>query len=276
MDIICNIQVASPTAPELIQDLLVAHGEMLPVQALCRAGALIGLGESAVRVALNRLATQGKITRCARGFYAINPSGPALSRTVEDWEHKERQIVSWSGSWLGVQDAGVQRSDKTVWRHHNLALALCGFRLFQPGLHLRPDNLAGGVASVRSQLMELGLASQAVVFRLDELDEAHQAKALALWKVDDISNDYKRMQQALKSSARQIESEELDAAVRESLLLGRAVISRLVRDPLLPSEMIVPNARQSLTEDMKDYLRNARVLWLKWLALSYPYPYRQM
>lgn len=263
----CNIGEASPSAPELILDLLVANGEMLPVRALCRAGALLGLGESAIRVALTRLARQGKITRGARGFYAVNLSGPALSRAVDDWQHKEPHTVAWNRRWLGVHDAGIRRSDKTGWRRHILALALRGFRLFRPGLHIRPDNLAGGAGSVRKQLLELGLAPQAVVFRLDALDEVRQVQALALWEGETLPKEYKRMQQALKLSARRFGSADMETAVRESLLLGRAVIGQLIRDPLLPPEMIAPKARQSLTKEMKVYQRRARVLWRRWLVL---------
>jgi phenylacetic acid degradation operon negative regulatory protein len=43
MDNLCNIQITSPTAPNLILDLLVAHGGTLPVVVLCRAGALMGI-----------------------------------------------------------------------------------------------------------------------------------------------------------------------------------------------------------------------------------------
>lgn len=263
---ICNIPVFLPSAPDLIQDLLVANGDMLQVQALCRAGTLIGLSESAIRVALNRLAGQGKISHCARGCYALNLSGPALSRAVDDWQHKEAQTDAWSGNWLGVQDSGVTRSDKTLWRHHCLALSLRGFRLFQPGLHLRPDNLVGGISLVRKQLLELGLAPLALVFRLTELDDARQAQALSLWEAEKLSNQYRLMLKALESSARKFGDADLETAVRESLLLGRAVISQLIRDPLLPAEMTPSSARQSLTQGMKIYQSKARVLWRKWLA----------
>lgn len=267
MDRVCNIEAASPSAPDLIQDLLVANGEMLSAQALCRAGALISLGESAIRVALTRLARQGKITHCARGCYALNLCGPALSRTVDDWQHTEPRMVAWNASWLGVQDGAVLRSDKVEWRRHGLALSLLGFRLFQSGLQLRPDNLAGGVTAVRQQLLALGLAPQALVFRLDELDDARQAQALALWDVKKLSYQYRQMRQALKTSARKFARTDLQSAVRESLLLGRAVIGQLIRDPLLPSEMTASNARQSLTQEMKAYQDQARVLWRQWLAL---------
>ena len=116
MDAICNVPVERPTAPDLILDLLVANGRVLPVQALCRAGALMGISDATMRVGLTRLASQGKITHSARGAYGLNRGGPALARDIDDWRRKGAQTVAWRGRWLAVQDAGVPRSDKTAWR----------------------------------------------------------------------------------------------------------------------------------------------------------------
>ena len=268
MDMLGNISPASPNASDLIQDLLVAHREMLPVRSLCRAGTLLGLSESAVRVALTRLVSQGKIIHCARGCYALNLSGAALARTVDDWEHGDQHVVPWNGCWLGVHDATVLRSDKVAWRRHGLALSLSGFRLLQSGLHLRPDNLAGSVTAVRKQLLGLGLAPQSAVFRVDELDDARQAKALGLWEVDKLSIRYRQMRNALQTSTRNLKSVALESAVRESLLLGRAVIGQIIRDPLLPSEMGPSKDRQAVMKEMRVYQGKARSLWRKWLALA--------
>ena len=267
MDTICNIPVASPTAPDLILDLLVAHGGTLPVLALCRAGSLMGIGQSAVRVGLTRLAGQGKIVRGARGCYALNLSGPALARDVDDWGHKGSQTAAWRGHWLAVQDAGVLRSDKTAWRRHSLALELRGLAPFQPGLHVRPDNLKGGVTAVRTQLLDLGLSPQALVFRLAGLDPARQAAACKLWKVDALLAEYRRLQKALEQSGTRLKKLKLENAVRESLLLGRAVIAQLIRDPLLPPELMPPEARLALVRTMQSYQREALALWRSWMEL---------
>ncbi|MDZ4355790.1 MAG: PaaX family transcriptional regulator, partial [Variovorax sp.] len=64
--------MALPSAPELILDLLVADGGTLSSQALCRAGALTGIGETTLRVGLTRLAAEGKIARGERGSYSMN------------------------------------------------------------------------------------------------------------------------------------------------------------------------------------------------------------
>eukprot|EP01032_Pedospumella_encystans_P028733 gene28732-32448_t len=58
MDKICNVSVSLPSAPDLILDLLVADGGTLSSQALCRAGALLGIGETTMRVGLTRLAAE--------------------------------------------------------------------------------------------------------------------------------------------------------------------------------------------------------------------------
>lgn len=269
MDTICNIEITSPAAPDLILDLLMAHGGSLPVSVMCRAGSLMGITPTAIRVGLTRLAGQGKIIHNARGSYALNRSGPALARDVDDWQHKGSQAVAWRGRWLAVQDAGVPRSDKTAWRRHSLALELRGLVPFQPGLHVRPDNLRGGVTAVRTQLLELGLAPQALVFRMDGLDAARQAEACRLWDVDALLADYRRQHKALEQSGKRLPKIKLDAAVRESLLLGRAVISGLVRDPLLPQELMSSDAYAALVQRMKDYQREAVALWQTWMALPH-------
>ena len=201
MKTIGNIQVDIPTAPELIQDMLVSTGTPLSVRNICRAGALIGVRESAIRVGLNRLLEQGKITCSARGVYAMNNSDSALSRMIDDWQHKTVRTVEWDGTWLAVQDASVLRSDKTAWRHHNLALSLCGFRQLQSGLYVRPNNLTGGVDEIRIRLNALGLSPESMVFRLDNLDSARQNQALSLWEAKSLGHEYQQIQKALRNSS---------------------------------------------------------------------------
>ncbi len=251
MDKICNVPVAIPSAPELILDLLVAHSGMLSAQLLCRAGALMGIGESTLRVALTRLASDGKIERSERGSYALNRAGPALSRTVDGWRQRGAQAVAWRQDWLAVHDAGVHRADKTAWRHHDLALSLRGFAPLQPDLHIRPDNLRGGLAAEREQLKSLGLSSTALVFRLADLDEATQVAARKLWNVRILAADYQRLQTGVERSEKRLHSQPLEVAVRESLL---------------PAELMPPAPRVALLAVTRRYQDKARKLWREWLT----------
>jgi phenylacetic acid degradation operon negative regulatory protein len=266
MDKICNVPVAIPSAPDLILDLLVAHRGMLSAQLLCRAGALMGIGESTIRVGLTRLAGDGKIERGERGSYALNRAGPALSRTVDGWRQRDAQTTTWKNDWLAVHDAGVPRADRTAWRHHRLALTLRGFVPLRPGLHIRPDNLKGGLRAERDQLRGLGLSSQALVFRLADLDEAMQVAARKLWNVRALTADYRRLQTGIERSEKRLGIQPLEVAVRDSLLLGRAVIAHLIRDPLLPAELMSPAPRVALLAVTRRYQDKARTLWREWLT----------
>jgi phenylacetic acid degradation operon negative regulatory protein len=266
MDTICNIERRKPKAPELILDLLMANGAPLSSFALCRAGVIMDINEATVRVALNRLCEQGKIGQPARGVYAISAAPRPLFRDVDTWRSKERSMTAWNGDWVAVHDTLVQRSEKTAWRRHCLALALRGFAEFEPGLQLRPDNLEGGIAALRARLAELGLSPQATLFRLTGLDEARQARVKGLWKVDALHRQYTAMAAALDAHAEVLGQEETTGALRESLLLGREAIGLLVRDPLLPPELMAPQARQTLMAAAIRYQDEARRHWRNWIS----------
>lgn len=279
---VCNVEVPVPSAPELVLDLLTADGGTLSSNALCRAGALMGIRETTLRVGLTRLAAEGKIGRGERGEYRLDHAldqsldhrrdrqGIALSRAVGGWHHRPTPSIAWQGDWLAVHDTSVQRADKTAWRHHALALRLRGFAVLGPGLHLRPDNRSGGIDAERTQLFELGLSPQALVFRLAGLDDAAQTAARKLWNIPALTADCRRLQLALERSEARLATQPIDVAVRESLLLGRAVIAHLIRDPLLPPELMSPAPRDALLHMTQRYQGKARALWRQWLALPTP------
>lgn len=266
MDTICNIQGYIPKAPELMLDLLMANGAPLSSYALCRAGTIMDINEATVRVALNRLCEQGKLCQPRRGVYAISAGPRALFRDVDTWRSKERSMTAWNGDWVAVHDTLVQRSDKTAWRRHCLALALRGFAQFEPGLQLRPDNLEGGIGALRTRLAELGLSAHATLFRLTCLDEATHARVKELWKVDALARQYAAMSAALDAHGEVLRREDTIASLRASLLLGREAIGLLVRDPLLPPQLMAPQARQTLLAAATRYQEQALRRWRNWIS----------
>lgn len=263
-----NVVEGLPTAPELVLDLLIAHGAALPAAALCRAGALFNLDAAVVRVALTRLVVQGKVARVERGCYAIAWGCHALTAVVDGWWQRQQTPRAWSGAWVAVIDGDVQRQDKTVWRRHRLALQLRGFASLAPGLWLRPDNLRGGVAQARIDLARLGLADQALVVRLDGLDGDARQRAHGLWEVLRLPEAYRAMAEALRASAERLPTLALGDATRESLLLGRGVIAALLRDPLLPAALMDPAPRQDVARQMRRYQRQARAVCRAFLAAA--------
>ena len=142
-----------PTAKHLIMNLLVAAVDWpLTARNAISAGALFGVSESSIRVTLNRLTTEGLIETRERGVYQLTPYARAMADDVRGWRHALKQLKSWKGHWVGVQTAHLGRSDRAALRRRERALDLSGFRELERGLHIRPDNLRGGIPGVREQI----------------------------------------------------------------------------------------------------------------------------
>lgn len=252
-------------AADLVLDILSTHdARQVSVAALCRAGEVCGLRDQNVRVALNRLVRQGKIANPARGLYALNPGGSGLFGEVENWLRKEQRTVAWQGGWVGVVDGAVPRREKTLWRRHERALMLRGFRaLDTSGLQLRPDNLHGGVAGLRDDLRTLGLADQATVIAVGGLSEVDEQRARGLWDLAGLEASYQDMLARLERSQARLHTLPAEVAARESLLLGRAAIRSIVHDPLLPDALMGGDLRHRLIERMRDYQGDAKQLWMR-------------
>lgn len=262
----CNIGESELSASDLVLDLLAAHDEhQLPVAALCRAAKICGIREQNVRVALSRLGQQGKVASTDRGSYSLNPSGSSLLRDVDNWLRREQQAVAWHGGWIGVVDGAVPRRHKVVWRRHERALSLRGFRPLNAGVHLRPDNLDGGVAAVRRDLQGLGLAGQALVMAVGELSDADEQRARTLWNLKSLERSYRSLIRRLERSRAGFAARSEERIARESLLLGREAIRVILHDPLLPESLMGGDLRHQLIECMRDYQTVAKTVWLRLL-----------
>ncbi|MDF3834324.1 PaaX family transcriptional regulator C-terminal domain-containing protein [Cupriavidus basilensis] len=258
-----DIEIREPSATDLVLDLLFGHPERaLPVQLLARGAEVMGIGTPSVRVALTRLQRQGRIVKTERGCYAVVPEGNPVYDEVEHWFEKESRLEQWSGNWLVVQDAAVARSAKTAWRHHERALALSGFRPLAAGINVRPDNLAGGAPAMRATLSRLGMAGASLLFVGREFDADTAARMARLWDVPTLQSTYRRALAQLERSRAKVARMAPDAGARETMLVVRAIIRAIVRDPLLPEAIMDPAPRRALIEATRAYQLQARTLWV--------------
>lgn len=265
---ICNVPVVGPNAPDLVLDLLEAHGGALAGYAICRAGMLLGHRETTMRVAMTRLLDAGKIARRERGWYELNPDGLKLSGTLDVWARDLVEEIPWQGEWVAVHDAHVARADKSLWRRHQLALALRGFAEFEFGLKIRPANRAGGVEVERHELKALGLAPTATVFLLVDWDSESAHRAQRLWPTGKLSREYARCLAAIDEHRVLLADMPIEQALREVFLLGRSAVMLLVRDPLLPEALMSPTLRNELTNEVRNYKSMAHRMWDEWLNAS--------
>lgn len=241
--------------------LLAADGQALSAREAVAACALLGIRENSARVALVRLAAAGLIEAAGRGSYRLGPQAAGLADEVATWRDAEQRVTDWQDGWIAVHTGALGRSDRVALRARDRALAMLGMRELERGLHLRPDNLAGGVAAVRERLLKLGLDAGAAVFVARDLDAAREARARRLWDGDALNAAYRRGRERLEQWLARADSLEPEAAARESFLLGNEAIRQLVFDPLLPAPLVDVEARRSFADTVRRYDRAGHRIW---------------
>ncbi len=274
-----NIRRVKPTAKSLILDLLaiLRHGAM-PLHGLVEAGALFGIAENNIRVALARLNTAEAVERDEKGAYRLGERSEAIDQRAGSWRELSGQIVPWSRNWVGVLTDLRGRSreysgNRSTRRRQDQALEVLGFRNLEPALAIRPDNLAGGVGDLRVRLTSLVLPSSApqgssvgpLVFALRELDATAEVRALGLWNATDLIRDYEDGRSLLRTSKDRIAKMSAEEAMVESFLTGGRVLRQIVFDPLLPESIVPTAARSALLDAMMDYDDLARRCWAGFL-----------
>ncbi|WP_238872831.1 PaaX family transcriptional regulator C-terminal domain-containing protein [Halopseudomonas maritima] len=146
-------------------------------------------------------------------------------------------------------------------RARERAFALLGLRELEPGLWVRPDNLAGGVERTRERLQDLGLEPSAAVMRITDLDNKREHIARNLWQDEALEVEYERLRQQLQESMARLPTLETNEAARESYLLGDSAIKRLVFDLLLPEPLVDTACRRRFREAMLSYQRAGQRAW---------------
>lgn len=250
----------------LILNLLRAAGGPFTSREAVGSCALFGIRENSVRVSLARLSAAGLIEAAGRGSYRLGPKAAALADDLSHWRTAEQRVCEWEGGWLMVSTGGLGRSDRTVLRQRERALALAGFRPLEPALFVRPDNLLGHAPAVRERLYKLGLDACAPVFCAHDLDAEREQTARRLWSGQRLNASYRATR--LKLEAWMAEADELDTdvAARECYLLGHEAIRQLVFDPLLPTPLVDVHERRAFAETVQVYDRVGHAIWRKLLA----------
>jgi phenylacetic acid degradation operon negative regulatory protein len=212
-------------------------------------------------VALVRLSAAGMVEAEARGTYRLGRKAVELADDVRTWRTAESRVRRWTGRWIAVHIGPLGRSDRAALRQRGRALALLGFRELDRGLFVRPDNLVRGVAEVRARLHKLGLDAEAAVFLLEGLDEDREARARALWNGKALTRGYVQWRQRLEKWLASARNLDLEAAARESFLLGTDAIRQVVFDPLLPAPLVDVDARRAFVTTLIEFDRAGHAIW---------------
>ncbi len=259
-----------PEARHLVLNLLLgtAHRRLSAREAVASC-ALFGIRENNVRVALARLAASGMIEPIERGQYRLGPKAEGLAGDVASWRDVERRVRDWDGGWVAVHVGALPRSDRALRRARERALGLLGLRELDGGLFVRPDNLAGGVEAVRERLARLGLGSEAAVFVAHSLDDERRRRAERLWDVAALDRGYRDTRVVLEDWLSRWSSGApslpIEAAARESFMLGNDAIRQLVFDPLLPEPLVDVAARRAFVDAVRRFDGVGHSIWRRFL-----------
>lgn len=252
----------SVTAKNLILDLLLAAGsDHLPVRHLLAAAALFGIPANNLRVALARLSADGMIESVGRGVYQLSASANELAADVATWRSASQRVRPWQGGYIAVHCGALGRSDRVALRHRDRALQMVGLRELERGLFVRPDNLQGGIDTVRKRLHTLGLEREACVFIATGFDPEREAQIPHLWHGPALNEAYNQIQAQLSQWTARAQQLPIEDAARESYLLGRKAIRQVVFDPLLPAPLVDIPSRQSFMEAVQDFDLLGHDIW---------------
>jgi phenylacetic acid degradation operon negative regulatory protein len=189
-----------------------------------------------------------------------------VNERVASWPSVEERLRAWRGDWAAVLTAGLPRGQRAVLRRCERALRLTGFRTLEPGLELRPDNLAGGVGALREALVGLGLDASLPVVRVGDLGAARETRARGLWDGAALRAAQREARAAVQTSAGRLPALAPEAAMVESFAVGGHALRTIARDPLLPEALCPGDERRALVAEMQEYDRMGRESWRAFLA----------
>jgi phenylacetic acid degradation operon negative regulatory protein len=243
-------------------------GGTLAVRELLASCALFGLAENTVRVALARAVAAGLLVAPQRGVYALGPKARPLADEVHRWRQMPAQLVPWDGGWIAVHVGAAGRSDRAALRARERSFGVLGLAEFERGLHLRPDNLAGGADALRTRLHALlpGGTDGGTVFALRSLSATDDARARKLWDTAALSAGYRTSTAHVSAWLDDARTLPLERAAREVFELGDRAIRQLVFDPWLPAPLVDDAARQRCVAAVARHDDVGQAIWRQYLT----------
>jgi hypothetical protein len=252
----------TPSPKSAILDLLQSlRGRSLPVRALVEAGALLGLQENGVRVALARLVARSLVERDGPGRYRLAAGAQPISRRVGEWSSADQRArCAGTAAWVGALTQVATARHAAVTRAPRLPRLSRGSRR---GCGSDPTTCAAA-SPQRDALHELGPRSVAVL-RLSELDPKTDVRARRLWDGERVVAGQRQAREALERSAARLERLSREAAMVETFLVGGRAIREIALDPCLPDAIAPEAERRALVAAMREYDRAGRACWREFM-----------
>ncbi|WP_214319738.1 PaaX family transcriptional regulator C-terminal domain-containing protein [Nonomuraea sediminis] len=196
----------------VLSALLGSHPPELAARHLVRIGGLFGIAEGTVRVALSRMVAAGDLIQ-VNGRYTL--SERLVERQARQDESRDPHTRPWDGTWEIAVVTAERRApaDRAAFRHVMGALRMAELR---EGTWLRPANLIRSWPdSVRAQCTLID-------------GRPHDDPTPLLWDLDGWAAEARRLERELERAD----------GLAEGFLVSAAVLRHLLKDPLLPPELL--------------------------------------
>ncbi|MEU6715335.1 PaaX family transcriptional regulator C-terminal domain-containing protein [Nonomuraea sp. NPDC046802] len=196
----------------VLSALLGSHPPRLSARHLVRIGALFGIAEGTVRVALSRMVAAGDLIQSERAYTL---SERLIERQARQDESRDPHTKDWDGTWEVAVVTAERRApvDRAALRNTMSALRLAELR---EGTWMRPANLVRRWPEI--------VAAQCTLID----GRPHADPTPLLWDLDGWAAEARRLERALDRSE----------GLAEGFLVSAAVLRHLLADPLLPRELL--------------------------------------
>ncbi|MFV0532205.1 MAG: PaaX family transcriptional regulator C-terminal domain-containing protein [Cumulibacter sp.] len=202
------------TRSVLLSALLGARPPSLPVGKLVRLGALFGVSEGTVRVAVSRMYNSGDLARDDEEYRLTQR---LIARQRRQDASRWPQTQPWTDHWqmLAVTSARRSRGEREDFR---AAMSAKRFAELREGLWLRPDNLID-----RVQIPYDGCLTFTA-----RTDSDPAELAARLWDLPTWAQRARALHDAMNESA----------TIPQAFAVSAAVLRHLLIDPVLPHALL--------------------------------------
>jgi phenylacetic acid degradation operon negative regulatory protein len=208
----------------LLSTLLGLDPPVQPAARLVETARLFGIGESAARVALSRMAAAGEVV-AEDGRYRL--TGRLLDRQRRQESGRHPPTEPWSGQW---HVAVVTAERRSAAHRAELRGAMTAGRVaeWREGVWTRPDNLP-------APPLPAEVAGHCAWLTAAPVDDA-AALASALWDLGDWAARARRLDDRLRASRPAVDGGDTDT-LAPGFILSATVLRHLAADPLLPAAL---------------------------------------
>jgi len=260
------LSLLSASALQAVPTQLVDGRQDLSVAEIVAAAALFGIDAPAIRMALTRLAREGRILGSKRGYYGLGDRAQQINSYISTWRDIVQIRTAWDNSWWVVLTGHLPRNDRKIIRQRERALNLFGYAEAEKGMWVRPANLIYTLNEQQQRLVRSGLPCDETHFVVSEVISPRERSWSKLWPTKRLQKRYQVALSKIGHSREKLKSLELADAARESFLTGQFVIRCIGSDPLLPDTLVNTVLFDQMHMEMVEFDERGREIWRDFLA----------